>query len=183
MVDTSHSSSVRGTLSNPKTQEAMESSKPTPRLADHVSLKPENDDKNSFPPNDSAPPAGQGNDTPSASSTSSSSDSAPTVSDPYRKAGTSAGGGDKKAIGNGGNIEGGNMEDGKNQGSTKKDEGKEDLPHSKKVRGTLANNDGAKVNRTQLGDPASLKAETSKTEDMDRQTEREGQDKSGKSKL
>jgi hypothetical protein len=73
------------------------------------------------------------------------------------------------------------MEDGKQGG--KKNEAKEDLPHSKKVRGTLANDDGAKVNKTQLGDPASLKAETSKTEDMGRQTEREGQDKSGKSKL
>jgi hypothetical protein len=57
-----------------------------------------------------------------------------------------------------------------------------ELPHSKKVRGTLANDDGQKVNKTQLGDPASLKAETSKT-DMGKSTEREGQDKSGKSKL
>jgi hypothetical protein len=57
-----------------------------------------------------------------------------------------------------------------------------ELPHSKKVRGTLANKDGKKVNKSQLGDPASLKAETSKTE-MDKSTEREGSDKSGKSKL
>jgi hypothetical protein len=57
-----------------------------------------------------------------------------------------------------------------------------ELPHSKKVRGTLANDDGQKVNKTQLGDPASLKAETSKS-DMGRTTEREGQNKSGKSKL
>jgi hypothetical protein len=78
---------------------------------------------------------------------------APTVSDPYRK---------------------------KEQGAS--GESKEDLPHSKKVRGTLANDDGKKVNKTQLGDPASLKAETSKT-DMGRSVEREGQDKSGKSKL
>jgi hypothetical protein len=52
-----------------------------------------------------------------------------------------------------------------------------DLPHSKKVRGTLANSDGKKVNKTQLGDPASLKAETSET-DLGRQTEREGMEKS-----
>lgn len=52
-----------------------------------------------------------------------------------------------------------------------------DLPHSKKVRGTLANTHGGKVNRTQLGDPTSLKAETSET-DMGRQTEREGLEKS-----
>ena len=111
MVDTSHSKSVRGTLSNPKTKEAVNSTKSTPDLGDGTSLKPANDDKKSLPSNDSAPPAGQGNDTPSASSSSSSSsDSAPTVSDPYRKAGTSAGGGDKKAIGNGGNVEGRNME-------------------------------------------------------------------------
>ncbi|KAF9734948.1 hypothetical protein PMIN06_011011 [Paraphaeosphaeria minitans] len=53
----------------------------------------------------------------------------------------------------------------------------DDLPHSKEVRGTLANPDGKKVNKTQLGDPASLKAETSGT-DMDKQTEREGLEKS-----
>ncbi|KAG9191700.1 hypothetical protein G6011_10434 [Alternaria panax] len=185
MVDTSHSKSVRGTLSNPKTKQTINSSKPTPDLGDGTSLKPANDDKKSFPSNDSAPPAGQGNDTPSASSSSSSSrnssDSAPTVSEPYRKAGTGAGGGDKKAIGNGGNVEARNMEDGKQGG--KKNEAKEHLPHSKKLRGTLANDHGVKANKTQLGDPASLKAETSKTGDMGRQTEREGQDHSGKSKL
>lgn len=53
----------------------------------------------------------------------------------------------------------------------------EDLPHSKKVRGTLANSDGKQVNKTQLGDPASLKAETSSTE-LGKQTEREGMEKS-----
>ena len=53
----------------------------------------------------------------------------------------------------------------------------DDLPHSKKVRGTLANSDGKKVNKTQLGDPASLKAETRETE-LGRPTEREGMEKS-----
>jgi hypothetical protein len=178
MVDNSHSKSVRGTLSNPKTQEAKNSSKPVPRLGDGTSLKPANDDK-PLPSNDSAPPAGQGNDTPSkskdsSSSSSSTSDSAPTVSDPYRKSGTDAGGPDKKAIGNG-------RDDAKaGKGAAEQGEG---LPHSKKVRGTLANDDGKKVNRTQLGDPASLKSETSKTNDMGKGTEREGQDKSAKSKL
>ncbi|KAF2440237.1 hypothetical protein P171DRAFT_488968 [Karstenula rhodostoma CBS 690.94] len=52
-----------------------------------------------------------------------------------------------------------------------------DLPHSKKVRGTLANKDGKQVNKTQLGDPASLKAETSEN-DLGKQTEREGCEKS-----
>lgn len=51
------------------------------------------------------------------------------------------------------------------------------------VRGTLANDDGNKVNETQLGDPVSLKGETSETNDMSKSVEREGQDKSGKSKL
>lgn len=59
---------------------------------------------------------------------------------------------------------------------------KEDLPHSMKVRGTLANDDGNKVNKTQLGDPASLKSETSDS-DMRKSVEREGADKGGKSKL
>jgi hypothetical protein len=178
MVDTSHSKSVRGTLSNPKTQAAKDSSKPTPRLGDGTSLKTVNSEK-SFPSNDSAPPAGEGNDTPSkskdvANSSPSSNHGAPTVSDPYRKKGTDAGGPDKRAIGNGRD----DVKAGK--GATEQGEG---LPHSKKVRGTLANDDGKKVNRTQLGDPASLKAETSKTVDMGKGTEREGQDKSGKSKL
>lgn len=128
----------------------MNSSKPPPQLGDPTSLKPENDDSKSLPSNDSAPPAGQGNDT--------ASDSAPTVSEPYRK-NPNAGGGDKRAKGNG------------------RDDSKEDLPHSKTVRGTLANTDGKQVNKTQLGDPASLKAETSGTK-MDKAVEREGMEKS-----
>jgi hypothetical protein len=128
-----HSKTVRGTLDNPKTQEAINLDKNIPQLGDPTSLKPESDNKN-LPSNDSAPPRGQGND-------SDSSVGAPTQSNPSGE-----------------------------------------LPHSKKVRGTLANDDGQKVNKTQLGDPASLKAETSKS-DLGRTTEREGQDKSGKSKL
>jgi hypothetical protein len=171
MVDNSHSRSVRGTLSNPKTQEAKDSSKPTPRLGDGTSLRPVNGDK-SLPSNDSAPPAGQGNDTPSKSK--DSADSAPTVSEPYRKSGTDAGAPDKRAIGNGrDDVKAG-------RGATEQGQG---LPHSKKVRGTLANDDGKKVNKTQLGDPVSLKSETSETNDMGKGTEGEGQDKSGKSKL
>lgn len=128
-----HSKTVRGTLDNPKTQEAMKNGSKVPGLGDPTSLKPENSDKK-LPSNDSAPPRGQEND-------SKSNVGAPTPSNP--------------------------------QG---------ELPHSKKVRGTLANNDGQKVNKTQLGDPTSLKAETSKSS-MGNSTEREGQDKSGKSKL
>jgi hypothetical protein len=130
-----HSKTVRGTLDNPKTQEAIKSGKPPPQLGDPTSLKAENDDSKELPSNDSAPPRGQGND-------SSPNVRAPTPSNPSGE-----------------------------------------LPHSKKVRGTLGNNNGKKVNKTQLGDPASLKAETSETNDMDKATEREGQHKSGKSKL
>ncbi|KAH9871983.1 hypothetical protein J1614_006242 [Plenodomus biglobosus] len=137
-----HSQKVRGTLDNPKTKEAMNSDKPTPRLGDATSLKAENDDSKALPPNDSAPPAGEGND----------SDSTSTVSRPYRKA-SNAGGGEKTAQSN------------------------EDLPHSKRVRGTFANRDGKTVNKTQLGDPVSLKAETSDTK-MEQGVEREGKEKS-----
>jgi hypothetical protein len=137
MAPKPHSQTVRGTLDNPKTQEAMRSDKPTPRLGDATSLKPANDDRK-LPPNDSAPPHGEGNDTDSKSS-------APTVSE---------------------------------ASGTKK----EDLPHSKKVRGTLANDDGDKVNKTQLGDPASLTSETSDST-MEKGVEREGANKGAKSKL
>jgi len=168
MVNTTHSTSVRGTLSNPKTARGQDSNSSTPSLGDSTSLKPESDNK-PLPSNDSSPPAHIDNDTPSA----------PTVSDPYRTAGTSAGGGDKRAIGNGGSAQKG--------GSGKKADAKagekKELPHSKTVRGTLANNDGKRVNRTQLGDPASLKAETSSTNDMNMQTEREGTNKKRTSKL
>ena len=37
---------------------------------------------------------------------------------------------------------------------------KQDLPHSKKVRGTLDNNSGKEVEKGMLGDPVSLKSET-----------------------
>lgn len=38
------------------------------------------------------------------------------------------------------------------------------VPHSQLVRGTLANSKGPEVNKSMLGDPVSLKAETSKSE-------------------
>jgi hypothetical protein len=136
-----HSKTVRGTLDNPKTQEAMKFDKKTPQLGDATSLKPETSSPK-LPSNDTAPPAGQGNDT-----------GAPRVSEISPK--------DERAA---------------------SVEPKEELPHSKKVRGTLANDDGKTVNEKQLGDPASLKAETSKSS-MGKEVEREGQGKSGKSKL
>jgi hypothetical protein len=57
-----HSKTVRGTLDNPKTKEAINSGKPPPRLGDPISLKAENDDSKKLPAHDSAPPGGQGND-------------------------------------------------------------------------------------------------------------------------
>lgn len=140
-----HSKTVRGTLDNPKTQEAIKSDKPVPDLGDHVSLKPANDDK-PLPPYDSAPPPGQDEDK------TFSDHGASAVSAPYETKGTSVGG------------DGGNTES------------KHDLPHSKQVRGTLANKDGKRVNPTQLGDPASLKAETSNTR-LEQDVEREGMPK------
>lgn len=47
-----------------------------------------------------------------------------------------------------------------NSDSVNQKDGKE-LPRSKSVRVTLANASGPKVNRSMLGDPVSLKAETS----------------------
>ncbi len=133
MAPKPHSQTVRGTLDNPKTKEAMNSDKPTPQLGDATSLKPEKSNKE-LPSNDSAPPT-------SDQKGESSNDSEST--------------------------------------SDAKDK---DLPHSKTVRGTLANTDGKKVDKKQLGDPTSLKAENNRSE-MDKDVEREGQDKSGKSKL
>jgi hypothetical protein len=168
-----HSKTVRGTLDNPKTQEAMKSDKPTPQPGDPTSLKPENDDKK-LPSNDSAPPRGQGNN-------SGANVGAPTPSNPSGELPHS-----KKARGTLSSNDGQNVNKTQsvaNVGAPTSSNPSGELPHSKKVRGTLSNNDGKKVNKTQLGDPASLKAETSNTNDMDKGTEREGQDKSGKSKL
>ncbi|KAH8732333.1 hypothetical protein GQ44DRAFT_177702 [Phaeosphaeriaceae sp. PMI808] len=52
-----HSKTVRGTLDNPKTQEAMSSGSNPSQLGDTTSLKLEHDDKE-LPSNDSAPPHG-----------------------------------------------------------------------------------------------------------------------------
>jgi hypothetical protein len=169
-----HSKTVRGTLDNPKTKEAMKSDKPIPRLGDPTSLKAENDDSKELPSNDSAPPAGQGND---SGAKGGSNVGAPTADNPSGELP-----GTKKAQGK---LSGdqGNSNSGSNVGAPTPSNPSGELPHSKKVRGTLSNDDGKKVNKTQLGDPASLKAETSNTNDMSKSTEREGQDKSGKSKL
>ncbi|OAL49388.1 hypothetical protein IQ07DRAFT_680631 [Pyrenochaeta sp. DS3sAY3a] len=128
-----HSKTVRGTLDNPKTQEAIKSDKRIPQLGDATSLKPENDDIK-LPQYDSAPPPGQGS----------------------------------------------NKNNSKASSNHVKSE--KDLPHSKQVRGTLANSSGKRVSNVQLGDPVSLKAEGSQTE-MENDVEREGEAKSGKSKL
>ena len=74
-----------------------------------------------------------------------------------------------------------------NETSPKRDAAEDNLPHSKKVRGTLANKSGKSVNKTMLGDPASLKSETSQTR-LDRDVEsgvggEGGKSTYGKSKL
>jgi hypothetical protein len=69
-----HSKTVRGTLDNPKTKEAMNSDTKTPQLGDPTSLKPENSNKG-LPANDSAPPGGE-------SSNAEANVGAPTSSNP-----------------------------------------------------------------------------------------------------
>jgi hypothetical protein len=69
-----HSKTVRGTLDNPKTKEAMNSDTKTPQLGDPTSLKPENSNKE-LPANDSAPPGGE-------SSSAEANVGAPTSSNP-----------------------------------------------------------------------------------------------------
>lgn len=147
-----HSKTVRGTLDNPKTKEAIQSNKTPPTIGDPTSLKYEGgaDDKQQSS-NDSAASPGQGNN-----ACSKADIKAPTPSNAS-----------------------GELPHSKKQGGSNS---QGELPHSKKVRGTLSNNDGQTVNKTQLGDPVSLKAETSNT-NMGIAAEREGQDKSVKSKL
>jgi hypothetical protein len=110
-----HSATVRGTLSNPKTQAAISSNQTPPQIGDPVSLQD--------PKPDSAP-------TENVKSVSSSQ-----PADPYRE------------------------NEHKTASSSSGSSGK-DLPHSKKVRGTLGHEGGKKVNKSMLGDPVSLKAET-----------------------
>ncbi|KAF2106461.1 hypothetical protein BDV96DRAFT_507731 [Lophiotrema nucula] len=99
-----HSKTVRGTLGNPKTQEAIRDGKKPDQIGDPTSISSEKDD------------------------------SVPLDSLPDYSA--------NKELKN---------PDGK----------KEELPHSKRVRGTLAHSGGSEVNKSMLGDPTSLKAETS----------------------
>lgn len=154
-----HSKTVRGTLDNPKTKEAIKSNKTPATIGDPTSLKHEGgaDDKQQSS-NDAAASPGQGYNVNSKADVK-----APTPSNPSGELPHS-----KKQVGN--------------VGAPTPSNPQGELPHSKKVRGTLSNTDGQKVNKTQLGDPTSLKAETSTT-NMGNATEREGQDKSVKSKL
>lgn len=89
-----HSKTVRGTLDNPKTQEAINSSKDTPGLGDPTSLKPVNDDDKKLPSNDSAPPKGKGNDAdskPNQGKKVNTNPGAPTPSNPLPNNATSSG--------------------------------------------------------------------------------------------
>jgi hypothetical protein len=158
MGDKPHSKTVRGTLDNPKTQEAIKSGKTSSTIGDPTSLKSEGGaDNKQQSSNDAAASPGQGKGTNSEADVKAPTPSNPSGELPHSK--------------NGGKV-----------GAPTPSNPSGELPHSKKVRGTLSNNDGQTVNKTQLGDPASLKAETSST-NMGNTTEREGQDKSGKSKL
>lgn len=150
-----HSKTVRGTLDNPKTKAAIQSDQSPPSLGDPTSLKPENGNKN-LPSNDSAPPSGGSNNLGSKSL-------APTVDNPTGELPHTTSRSSPSLAPTPSNPSG-------------------SLPHSKTVRGTLANTSSNTMNKTQLGDPASLKAETSNTK-MDRSVEREGKDKGLKSKL
>ncbi|KAF2877082.1 hypothetical protein BDV95DRAFT_558442 [Massariosphaeria phaeospora] len=107
-----HSKTVRGTLGNKKTQEAMQSNSNRTQLGDPESLEVEK--------SDAAPQDG-----PSMSGGAERTPAAPSSSSPPSSSNSS------------------------------------DLPHSMRVRGTKANASGSKTNKTMLGDPASLKAETS----------------------
>jgi hypothetical protein len=62
-----HSKTVRGTLDNPKTKQAIKADQKPSSLGDPTSLKPENDDM-PLPPNDSAPPGDEGSNKDSATS-------------------------------------------------------------------------------------------------------------------
>jgi hypothetical protein len=109
-----HSATVRGTLSNPKTQAAISSNQEPPQIGDPISLS---DSKPESAPLENVKPV-----------------SSPQSADPYRE-------NEKKSSSGSGNSG-------------------ENLPHSKKVRGTLGHKGGNEVNEKMLGDPVSLKAET-----------------------
>jgi hypothetical protein len=109
-----HSATVRGTLSNSKTQAAISSNQDPPQIGDPISLS---DSKLDSAPVDNVKPG---------------SSSRPAES--YRENEKES----SSASGNSG----------------------ENLPHSKKVRGTLGHEGGKEVNKRMLGDTVSLKAET-----------------------
>ncbi|KAF2709604.1 hypothetical protein K504DRAFT_467569 [Pleomassaria siparia CBS 279.74] len=122
-----HSQTVRGTLSNPKTQAAKQSdTPPPPNMGDPVSL--------SSSKTDSVP----------LSSVRPVSDARP--ADPYRQ------------------NENATPASKTTSSSSSSSSSKEKLPHSKQVRGTLDNEAGPRVNKSMLGDPVSLKAETSESD-------------------
>jgi len=122
-----HSQTVRGTLSNPKTQSAMNSHQTPPQLGDPVSLEAEKQD--SIP----------------LSSIRTPSSFRP--ADPYRE-----------------------NEYASSSSTTSTSPTSKNLPHSKQVRGTLGPGSiqggpgGPELNNSMLGDPVSLKAETSSRE-------------------
>lgn len=142
-----HSATVRGTLSNPKTQEAKQNHKegkgnPT-QLGDPGSLKAETSDSNPVP----------GRTNQDGSHGDSTKSGNPHPSDPYERSPEDR------------------VDPGKNSSSSSSDSQK---PHSQKVRGTMSHPDAAYLMQAKkpamLGDHVSLKAEGSgsKPTDQDR---------------
>ncbi|EMD89177.1 hypothetical protein COCC4DRAFT_138087 [Bipolaris maydis ATCC 48331] len=171
MVNTSHSRSVRGTLSH------SSSSQPPPSLSDATSLTPENGSI-PLPPHDSAPPPSPSQPPTTTSSPSSPATSAPpeapTPSTPYRTLGTAAGGPDKRAVGNRAEAAAeGTAGDVAVQRKGKGD-GEEEEVHRRRVRATLPNQKRqGSAHKTMLRDPPCLTGEgEEKRMDTGTETER-----------
>lgn len=144
-----HSKTVRGTLDNPKTKDAIANDRKPSQHGDPISLEPDNKKDTPNSPDGYGPPA----------DTYGLKEGAPSVPSSFEQAKARN---NEKSHGDNYGLDKNAAP--RNNSSTK------DLPHSKKVRGTLSDTSGKKVNRTMLGDPASLVSETSDT-NLDRDAE------------
>lgn len=158
-----HSKTVRGTLDNPKTKDAINHDKQPPQT-DPVSLKSSvNDHKNDSEPSG----APSGFDQPADTyGLKKSAPSAPSSFEQAKSKNNERSHADNYGLKEGSSTGSGSLASatgGSSSPSSASKQDKDDIPHSKKVRGTLANTTGNKVNKTMLGDPAGLKSETSKT--------------------
>jgi hypothetical protein len=144
-----HSKTVRGTSDNPITKDAIANNKMPPQHGDPTSFQSEGKESSSGSTDGYGPPA----------DTYGLEEGAPSVPSAFEQ---------EKAKNNE-KSHGDNYGLDKNA-SSRNNASTEDLPHSKKVRGTLAHSSPREVNKTMLGDPASLVSETSDTK-MDRDVE------------